>query len=163
MADMLIIGIAGGSGSGKSTIARLIAETRGGALRYTQCTPHTAFGPKQVMILDTVGLLASVYGYATWSYIGGGFGVGIHNTLEAAVYGIPVIFGPNHRKFNEAVNLIREGGGFCIHDMTEARQLLDSLLGNPAIAEAAGAKALRYVDSQLGATDTICKELALNR
>ena len=74
----------------ESRIERLIAETRGGALRYTQCTPHTPFGSKQLLILDTVGILASVYGYATWSYIGGGFGVGIHNTLEAATFGLPV-------------------------------------------------------------------------
>lgn len=70
-------------------IERLIAETRGGALRYTQCTPATLYGSKQLLILDTVGLLSSVYGYATWSYIGGGFGVGIHNTLEAATFGLP--------------------------------------------------------------------------
>ena len=68
----------------ESRIAHLIAETRGGALRYTQRTSRTGYGPRQLLILDTVGLLASVYGYATWSYIGGGFGRGLHNTPEAA-------------------------------------------------------------------------------
>ena len=72
-------------------IARLMEQTRGGALRYTACTPSTGYGSKQLLILDTVGLLSSVYGYAAWGYIGGGFGVGIHNTLEAAT------FRPAHR------------------------------------------------------------------
>ncbi len=146
---------------GENHIKAILGKCKKKIVRYSQ--ENTDFSDYDVLLIDCIGLLSSVYRYGKIAYIGGGFGVGIHNTLEAAVYGIPVIFGPNHRKFNEAVNLIREGGGFCIHDMTEARQLLDSLLGNPAIAEAAGAKALRYVDSQLGATDTICKELALNR
>ena len=79
-------------------MARLAAEAKGGTLRYTQCTPHTAYGSKQLLILDTVGILASVYGYATWSYIGGGFGVGIHNTLEAATFGLPVRIRPQLRE-----------------------------------------------------------------
>ena len=87
----------------ESRMARLAAEIKGGTLRYTQCTPHTSYGPKQLLILDTVGLLSSVYSYATWSYIGGGFGVGIHNTLEAATFGLPVAFGPNYQKFKEAI------------------------------------------------------------
>jgi 3-deoxy-D-manno-octulosonic-acid transferase len=80
--------------------------------------------------------------------------------LEAAVYGIPVIFGPRHQKFNEAVTLLREGGGFCIHHAGELQELLDCLTDkNPAIRETAGKKALEYVNSQLGATDTICQTL----
>lgn len=86
----------------ESRIARLIGETRGGAVRYTRCTDSTVLDDKQLLILDTVGILASVYGYATWAYIGGGFGVGIHNTLEAATFGLPVAFGPNYAKFKEA-------------------------------------------------------------
>lgn len=93
----------------ESRIARLMAETKGGALRYTQCTPRTTYGSRQLLILDTVGILASVYGYATWSYIGGGFGVGIHNTLEAATFGLPVAFGPNYEKFKEARDLVTLG------------------------------------------------------
>lgn len=93
----------------ESRIARLMAETKGGALRYTQCTPRHDLRSRQLLILDTVGILASVYGYATWSYIGGGFGVGIHNTLEAATFGLPVAFGPNYEKFKEARDLVTLG------------------------------------------------------
>ena len=93
-------------------------------------------------------------------YIGGGFGVGIHNTLEAAVYGIPVIFGPKYQKFNEAVSLIREGGAFSISNGAELSEILDSLIQHPAIAETAGQKALEYVNSQLGATAVISEALS---
>ena len=106
-----------------------------------------------------IGLLSSIYRYGKIAYIGGGFGVGIHNTLEAAVYGIPVIFGPRYQKFNEAVTLIQQGGAFSIHNKTELDELLDSLLQDQAITETAGRQALAYVNSQLGATAIIMKYL----
>lgn len=143
--------------TGESHIKSIMGKCRKKIVRYSE--ENTGFAEYDVLLIDCIGLLSSVYRYGEIAYIGGGFGAGIHNTIEAAVYGIPVIFGPRYRKFNEAVSLIRDGGGFCIHNATEARVLLDSLLGNPAIAKAAGAKALKYVDSQTGATDTICKEL----
>ena len=105
----------------ESRIARLMAETKGGALRYTQCTPRTTYGSRQLLILDTVGILASVYGYATWSYIGGGFGVGIHNTLEAATFGLPVAFGPNYEKFKEARDLVTLGAARSVTDYEQLR------------------------------------------
>ena len=95
-------------------MARLAAEAKGGTLRYTQCTPHTAYGSKQLLILDTVGILASVYGYATWSYIGGGFGVGIHNTLEAATFGLPVAFGPNYDELRTWFIPLRDNEDFLL-------------------------------------------------
>ena len=104
-------------------------------------------------------MLSAIYRYGKIAYIGGGFGVGIHNTLEAAVYGIPVIFGPEYKKFNEAISLIREGGAFSIKNGAELKEILDTLIQSPAIAETAGQKASDYVDSQLGATKIICKEL----
>lgn len=95
------------------------------------------------------------YRYGRIAYIGGGFGVGIHNTLEAAVYGIPVIFGPKYQKFKEAVHLLQTGGAFSIQKKEQLQELLDRLIGQPQIAEAAGHKALEYVNSQLGATEII--------
>lgn len=79
-------------------IARLLRETKGGAVRYTQCDDATCFDDVQVLVLDTMGMLSSVYGSATWAYIGGGFGVGIHNTLEAATFGLPGRFRPQLRE-----------------------------------------------------------------
>lgn len=113
----------------------------------------------EVLIVDCIGLLSSLYRYGRIAYIGGGFGAGIHNTLEAAVYGIPVLFGPRFRKFREAVELSAQGGAFPVKDATELREILDVLLGDPGIARTAGEKARDYVDSRLGATDRILKYL----
>jgi 3-deoxy-D-manno-octulosonic-acid transferase len=70
----------------------------------------------QVLIINSIGLLSRLYRYGRWAYVGGGFGNGIHNILEPAVYGLPVFFGPNWKKFNEAKNLLQTGGAFCIND-----------------------------------------------
>ena len=115
-----------------------------------------------MLVIDCIGLLSSIYWYGKIAYIGGGFGAGIHNTLEAAVYGIPVIFGPKYQKFNEAVNLIQTGGAFSIQNNKELKEVLDNLTQNPAIAEIAVQKALEYVNSQLGATDSIGKGILTN-
>ena len=83
-------------------------------VRYTQTTPEEA-AKADVLIIDCFGLLSSMYNYGDVAYIGGGFGVGIHNTLEAAVWNMPVIFGPNNKKFQEAQGLLKSGGGFEIN------------------------------------------------
>lgn len=141
----------------ESHIKAILEKSRKKTIRYSQA--ETGLANYDVLIIDCIGLLSAVYRYAQIAYIGGGFGAGIHNTLEAAVYGIPVIFGPKYRKFNEAVSLIREGGAFSIQNETELKEILDSLIQAPAIRETAGQKALAYVNSQLGATDIIEKEL----
>lgn len=128
--------------------------------RYSQA--GTDISSCDVLVIDCIGLLSSIYRYGKIAYIGGGFGAGIHNTLEAAVYGIPVIFGPKYQKFNEAVNLIQTGGAFSIQNNKELKEVLDNLIQNPAIAEIAGQKALEYVNSQLGATDSIGKGILTN-
>ena len=108
----------------ENRIARLMYETRGGALRYTRCTANTDYTSSQLLILDTVGLLSSVYRYAAWSYIGGGFGVGIHNTLEAATFGLPIAFGPNYRKFKEARDLVTLGAAHAVENYDELAGLV---------------------------------------
>ncbi len=142
---------------GENHIRNIMDKCHKKIARYTQMPADIA--ECKVLIIDCIGLLSSVYRYGNISYIGGGFGVGIHNTLEAAVYGIPVIFGPKYHKFNEAVTLIKEGGGFSINNSSELKGLLDSLINNPMIAQTAGEKALEYVKSQLGATTIIVNEL----
>lgn len=142
---------------GESHIKAIMEKCQKKIARYTQAP--TNLSEYDVLIIDCIGLLSSVYRYGNISYIGGGFGVGIHNTLEAAVYGIPVIFGPKYHKFNEAITLIKEGGGFSINNGTELKELLDSLISNPTITQTAGEKALAYVKSQLGATSIILDEL----
>lgn len=112
-----------------------------------------------VLVIDCIGLLSSIYRYAGISYIGGGFGVGIHNTLEAAVYGIPVIFGPNHKRFREALGLLDCGGGFTYTAPEELDKILEKMLDDENSRQTAGAAADRYVKSQLGATELIIKRL----
>jgi 3-deoxy-D-manno-octulosonic-acid transferase len=111
------------------------------------------------MIIDCFGLLASVYRYADIGYIGGGFGDGIHNLPEAAVYGIPVIFGPNFIKFREAHDLIATGGGFTIKNRAEFNKLMESFINEPELREKAGKEAKNYIFSNSGATNTILNHI----
>lgn len=107
------------------------------------------------LIINCFGLLSSIYRYGEIAYIGGGFGAGIHNTLEAAVYGIPVIFGPRYQKFQEAIQLLEAGGGFSIQSYDDLKALLDRFLTDADFLQQAGDKAGNYVTSQAGATDKI--------
>jgi len=116
---------------------------------------------KDCLIIDSFGLLSSIYRYGDIAYIGGGFGEGIHNTLEAAVYGIPVIFGPKHHKFKEAKGLIKSGGGFLITDEKTFTSKMDELLTYNELLETAGKSAGDYVNSHAGATEKILKQLPL--
>ena len=111
------------------------------------------------IIVDSFGKLSTLYRFADIAYIGGGFGAGIHNLNEAAVYGIPVIFGPNHWKFKEATDLILCGGGFSVSDLPEFNRTIDSLVTSPAGLKAAGESAGKYIRDNLGATDRIYSEI----
>lgn len=116
---------------------------------------------KDCLIVDSFGLLSSIYRYGTVAYIGGGFGAGIHNTLEAAVYGIPVLFGPRFQKFKEARDLIAVGGGFSLSDKQAFNAKMDELLTYPELLQAAGESAGQFVNGNVGATDKVLEEMAL--
>jgi len=107
------------------------------------------------LIIDCFGLLSSIYRYGEIAYIGGGFHAGIHNTLEAAVYGIPVIFGPRYEKFMEAVELIEHQGAFTIQNYEELNTLLDTMLTDKEKMQEWGDNARNYVTSNAGATEKI--------
>lgn len=111
------------------------------------------------IIIDSFGKLSSLYRYADVAYIGGGFGTGIHNLNEAAVYGIPVIFGPNHSKFKEASDLIDCEGGFSIDSKEEFNATIETLAGNQSAMKHAGNAAGKYIRDHLGATDIIYRDL----
>lgn len=111
------------------------------------------------IIVDSFGKLSTLYRFADIAYIGGGFGAGIHNLNEAAVYGMPVIFGPNHSKFKEAADLISCGGGFSISSAEDFNRVIDNLVANPEALAAAGNAAGNYIRSNLGATDRIYADL----
>ena len=113
----------------------------------------------QVMVLDTIGLLSSIYRFGQVAYIGGGFGVGIHNTIEAAVYGVPVLFGPNYHHFREAQGLIDAGAARSISNYAELEEAIETSFANH---EEIGKKAADYVQSELGATQKIFENIFEN-
>lgn len=115
----------------------------------------------RVLVMDCFGLLASAYGYADVAYVGGGFGAGIHNLNEAAVYGIPVLFGPNNAKFIEARELKDTGGGIEVSGADDFSRRAERLLNDPAERLSRGTWAGDYISQKLGATDRIWQALGL--
>lgn len=142
----------------KGNIDRLISLLKTSAVCYTQATADTV-SDKQVMVVDTIGLLSSIYQYADLAYIGGGFGVGIHNTLEAAIFGMPIVFGPNYLKFNEATAMVKLQVAFPVNDFSQLKAILDSLLSEPAKREKIALTCTQFTNQNLGATQTIIRQV----
>lgn len=136
----------------------IIARLKRPYLRYTQATEANV-ADADCLIIDCFGLLSSLYRYGKLAYIGGGFGVGIHNIAEAAVYSIPVIFGPNYHRFKEAINLIDNGGAFPIHDAASFESTIENFISNREALAQAGKSAGDYIKSHSGATAVIFKEI----
>jgi 3-deoxy-D-manno-octulosonic-acid transferase len=139
----------------KSRIAEAQALFGDKAILFSTLHENSA-AEQQVLIIDNIGMLSSLYRYGQIAYIGGGFGVGIHNTLEAAAFSKPVIFGPNYQRFREAVELLELGGTFTIkseEDLQNAMQLLQ----DESYRSEAGAKAGDYVSKRTGATEKIVR------
>ena len=124
------------------------------SVRYSKLTSGT-LTTNQVLIIDNIGLLSKLYRYADVAYIGGGFGVGIHNILEAVTFGKPVLFGPNHQKFQEAKDIIACGGGFCHSDQISLERHLKSLLTDAEAYRRASQACLDYMNANLGSTEKI--------
>ena len=143
-------------------IERLLREVRGGAVRYTRLSESDLQG-KQVLVLDTIGLLSRVYGSAEWAYIGGGFGVGIHSTLEAAVYGIPVAYGPNYKKFKEAHDLIELGVGRSVANAEELKSWFAELKSDDDYLARLSALAKVYIGHHRGATEKIVNDIFVGK
>lgn len=129
-------------------------------VRYTEANGQQA-SEADVMIIDCFGLLSSIYHYGDVSYVGGGFGVGIHNVLEAAVWNLPVIFGPNNRRFDEAQGLLKSGGGFEITDYDSFEQIMTRLAADKALLEKSGRASADFVASLSGATDKVISNIKL--
>ena len=130
------------------------------SIRLSEATEKDIKG-KSCLIVDSFGLLSSIYRYGDLAYIGGGFGAGIHNVLEAAVYGIPVIFGPKYQKFKEARDLLQVGGAFSITDEKAFESKMEELSTYRDLLEAAGAAAGDFVKSNIGATNRIIASIPL--
>jgi 3-deoxy-D-manno-octulosonic-acid transferase len=121
---------------------------------YSEATPQN-IESADCLIIDSFGLLSSLYRYGQAAYVGGGFGAGIHNINEAAVYGIPVIFGPKYHKFQEATDLIAVDGAMSIHDADSFSAAMDPLLENEPLRLKCGKSAGDYIQSHLGGTQLI--------
>ena len=145
---------------GESHLQQIIKQLDMPVVRYTQTTPEEARNAR-CLIIDCFGLLSSIYNYGTVSYVGGGFGVGIHNVLEAAVWNIPVIFGPNNARFAEAQALKANGGGIEITDYDSFAAVMDGFIADEASLQNAGEAAGNYVKQNAGATDVVVRGVDL--
>jgi 3-deoxy-D-manno-octulosonic-acid transferase len=143
-------------------IRHLIDSIKVKTLRYSSVAgsspaDSSEFGDAEVLVIDVIGILSSVYKYGSTAYIGGGFGKGIHNILEAATFGLPVIFGPNYQKFREAVDLVKLKGAFPVNDFDGFSKIINTLISDHQLLKNAGESAGQYVKSKIGATDSITK------
>ena len=135
-------------------LIRLIELIKHPTVRFTD-NDKTSYENARVLIVDTIGHLSSLYKYGNIAYIGGGFGKGIHNILEAATYGLPVIFGPNYNKFLEAVEMIEKKAAWSVSTCNELSDVLENFLKDKKFLETCSERARNYVKSKLGATQVI--------
>ncbi len=148
----------------EARVAALCNAIDGNVIPLSQWERHIADNgtpPEHIrgIIVDCFGKLSSLYRYASVAYIGGGHGAGIHNINEAAVYGIPVVFGPNYHKFKEARDLIALKGAFSVNNAATTARTLDRLLADNEFREKAGKTAGQYIADNIGATDRIFSDI----
>ncbi|MFC2758702.1 3-deoxy-D-manno-octulosonic acid transferase [Hallella multisaccharivorax] len=143
---------------GEDHLKQILSKLQHKTVRYTEATEENV-RHAECLIIDCFGLLSSIYRYADVTYVGGGFGVGIHNVLEAAVWGKPVLFGPNNKNFQEAQGLLRSGGGFEISDVNGFADLMRRLEIDKHFLEQSSKAAGDYVSSLTGATQMIMKSI----
>ncbi len=135
-------------------MAQLERELKRKTIRYSKASEATG-ASYDVLFIDNIGLLSSLYAYGDFAYVGGGFGKGIHNILEAATFGMPVFFGPRHEKFQEAVDLVRLGGAFGIASTEELRTAFTRVYSDLSRRQEAARITRQYVQEHTGATETI--------
>ena len=135
-------------------IEELLVRFAGKAIRFSQASQENV-SDYRILIIDNIGLLASLYRYGSYAYIGGAFGKGLHNTLEAAVFGLPLFFGPVYTKFREAMDLIELGCAFPVNNSAELHQKFKAVFLNNSQRERITETAQRYIKQQAGATEII--------
>ncbi len=139
-------------------IERLINSIQKKTIRFSEHNSNL-ITDYQVLIIDNIGMLSSLYRYGNVAYIGGGFGKGIHNILEAATFGLPVVFGPKFEKFQEAIDLINAGGAFSVSNIEDINTLLTKLFSNNNYRIEAGKTSQSYVNENVGATGKILSKI----
>jgi 3-deoxy-D-manno-octulosonic-acid transferase len=133
------------------------------AVRYSNLKSKISNLKSQILIIDNIGMLSSLYQYGEIAYIGGGFGAGIHNTLEAGAFGLPVIFGPNYSKFKEARDLIGLEAGFTINNEAQLEQIIDKIINDGVYYNRASQTIKAYIQEHTGASDCIIKYISQAR
>ena len=145
---------------GEDHLRQIRSKLKMPTVLYTETTPEEAASAR-CLIINCFGLLSSIYQYGQVAYVGGGFGVGIHNVLEAAVWSMPVIFGPNNQRFQEAQGLMKAGGGFEVDSEDRFAELMDGFVSDASRLQDASQKAGTFVIGQAGATDSVMSSLGL--
>jgi 3-deoxy-D-manno-octulosonic-acid transferase len=135
-----------------AAIEKMLGEIR--SIRFSKSDAETVAGYK-VLIIDNFGMLSSLYKYAEIAYVGGGFGSGIHNILEAVSYSIPVAFGTNYKRFKEAVDLVSLGAAMTVRNEAELYSVFDRYLSDQTLLKRAGQISREYVEKNLGAAEKI--------
>ncbi|HYK77020.1 MAG TPA: glycosyltransferase N-terminal domain-containing protein [Daejeonella sp.] len=144
---------------GEEKIKALESRPSGRSIRYSEAGQNANLNQYQTIIIDNIGMLSSLYQYAHIAYIGGGFGKGIHNTLEAAAFGLPLIFGPEYGKFKEAKDLIKLGAAFSIKNYSELNTAMEKLTDENYRSQK-GIAAKEYVETNTGATGIILNQIS---
>ena len=143
---------------GEDHLAYILDKLQMKAVRYTQATEQSA-AEARCLIIDCFGLLSTIYRYGEIAYVGGGFGVGIHNVPEAAVWGVPVLFGPNNKRFQEAQDLLACKGSFEVTDYDSFNTIISRLISDDKFRHQCVEASANYVKSRSGATDIIMKSV----
>ena len=143
---------------GEDHLSYILDKLQMKAVRYTQATEQSA-AEARCLIIDCFGLLSTIYRYGEIAYVGGGFGVGIHNVPEAAVWGVPVLFGPNNKRFQEAQDLLACKGSFEVTDYDSFNTIISRLISDDQFRHQCGEASANYVKRRSGATDIIMKSV----
>lgn len=130
-----------------------------GKTTFIRFSALNEYAGERVIIVDSIGILLTLYVYAHIAYVGGSFKQGVHNVLEAAVYGVPVVFGPKHANSQEPLKLVEHGGGFVVNDAMELQRTLGNLLQDETARRTSGDRAARFVQSNVGATGRFLQHL----
>lgn len=144
----------------KEKIDKLVQDIKAETVKYSEIDNKNST-TASVLIIDCIGILLHLYAYCTVAYIGGGFGKSIHNILEAATYGKPVVFGPKYHKFQEAVDLINLGGAYCVNNYDEFERIISGLFESEVKYNSSSSACSVYVEKQLGATEHILNKVFL--
>jgi 3-deoxy-D-manno-octulosonic-acid transferase len=131
-------------------------EGRTSFIRFSEMNDYK---DEKVILIDSVGVLVPLYRYADVAFVGGSFRQGVHNVLEPAAFALPVLYGPKHTNSQEAVALVKAGGGFVVENEDQVYNILQSLLEHEPVRHEAGRRALAMVDENLGATERVMKYL----